>query len=288
MIHSMTGFARTEARFDWGALTCELRSVNHRYLEISWRLPEELRQSESGLREQIAGVIKRGKVDCSLRLEWADDEGRRLEVDQGLVEELAAAAARISVAWPETAPVSPLDIMRWPGVVGEHEREIDPVVVAAAELVAETLRELAAARQREGARICEMLTERCAGIGAMVGQARERLPEIRQKLRERLLARIAKLELQPDEDRLEQELVLQAQKMDVDEELDRIESHVVEVHEALGRDEPVGRRLDFLMQEFNREANTLASKSQDAETTRIAVELKVLIEQMREQIQNVQ
>jgi uncharacterized protein (TIGR00255 family) len=288
MIHSMTGFARTEARFDWGALICELRSVNHRYLEVTWRLPEELRQSEGALREQIAAVIKRGKVDCALRLEWTAQEGRRLEIDRDLVEQLAAAAARIGDALPDPAPVSPLDIMRWPGVVGEQERDIDPVAQAATELVAGTLRELAAARRREGERISAMLTERCASLGRLAGEARQRLPEIRQKLRERLLTRIAKLDLQPDEDRLEQELVLQAQKMDVDEELDRIEGHVLEVREALGREEPVGRRLDFLMQEFNREANTLASKSQDPETTRIAVEMKVLIEQMREQVQNVQ
>ena len=288
MIHSMTGFARAEARLDWGSLTCEIRSVNHRYLEIGWRLPEELRQFEAQLRDQVAAQLKRGKVECSLRLEWVAEEGCLLEIDPALVAQLAAATAEIGAALPETAPVSPLDIMRWPGVVRERERDIDPVKTAAEDLVAATLLELSAARGREGARIRDMLTERCANLSALVGEARQRLPEIRQRLRERLLTRIAKLDLQPDEERLEQELVLQAQKMDVDEELDRIDSHVIEMGEALGREEPVGRRLDFLMQEFHREANTLASKSQDPETTRLAVEMKVLIEQMREQVQNVQ
>ncbi len=288
MIHSMTGFARREARWEWGSLSWEIRSVNHRYLEVNWRLPEELRHLEADFRKLAGQHLKRGKVECALRLRWSDEDDRGMQLRMSMLQRLNEALDTVSAQIGNCAPVSPLDVLRWPGVVEEQQRDTDPAQSAALEMLNATLLELTEARRREGERISLMLSERCDGVAEMVASTRDRLPEIRELLRQRLLDRIAKLELEPDHDRLEQELVLQAQKMDVDEELDRLDSHVAEVRRILGADEAAGRRLDFLMQEFNREANTLASKSQALETTRVGVELKVLIEQMREQIQNVE
>lgn len=288
MIHSMTGFARREARWEWGSLSWEIRSVNHRYLEVNWRLPEELRHLEADFRKLAGQHLKRGKVECALRLRWSDEDDRGMQLRMSMLQRLKEALDTVSAQIGNCAPVSPLDVLRWPGVVEEQQHDTDPAQSAALELLDATLLELTEARRREGERISLMLSERCDGVAEMVASTRERLPEIRELLRQRLLDRIAKLELEPDHDRLEQELVLQAQKMDVDEELDRLDSHVAEVRRILRADEAAGRRLDFLMQEFNREANTLASKSQALETTRVGVELKVLIEQMREQIQNVE
>jgi len=288
MIHSMTGFARREARWEWGSLSWEIRSVNHRYLEVNWRLPEELRHLEADFRKLAGQHLKRGKVECALRLRWGEEDERGMQLRMSMVQRLNEAVDTVSAQIGNCAPVSPLDVLRWPGVVEEQQHDTDPAQSAALELLNDTLLELTEARRREGERISLMLSERCDGVAEMVASTRERLPEIREVLRQRLLDRIAKLELEPDHDRLEQELVLQAQKMDVDEELDRLDSHVAEVRRILRADEAAGRRLDFLMQEFNREANTLASKSQALETTRVGVELKVLIEQMREQIQNVE
>jgi len=288
MINSMTGFARREGRWEWGSLTWEIRSVNHRYLEVNWRLPEELRQQEAEFRKQVGRRLKRGKVECSLRLRWGDEDDRDMQLCLPALQQLSGALETVSEQVKNCAPPSTLDVLRWPGVVEEPQRDTDPAQSAALELLDSTLLELAEARRREGERISLMLSERCDGVAQMVASTRSRLPEIREQLRLRLLERIAKLDLEPDQDRLEQELVLQAQKMDVDEELDRLDSHVAEVRRILGANEAAGRRLDFLMQEFNREANTLASKSQALETTRVGVELKVLIEQMREQIQNVE
>jgi len=288
MIHSMTGFARREARWEWGSLSWEIRSVNHRYLEVNWRLPEELRHLEADFRKLAGQHLKRGKVECALRLRWGDEDDRGMQLRMSMLQRLNEALDTVSAQIGNCAPVSPVDVLRWPGVVEEQQHDTDPAQSAALELLNDTLLELTEARRREGERISLMLSERCDGVAEMVASTRERLPEIREVLRQRLLDRIAKLELEPDHDRLEQELVLQAQKMDVDEELDRLDSHVAEVRRILRADEAAGRRLDFLMQEFNREANTLASKSQALETTRVGVELKVLIEQMREQIQNVE
>ncbi len=288
MTNSMTGFARREARWEWGSLAWEIRSVNHRYLEVSWRLPEELRPLEAEFRRQVGKRLKRGKVECSLRLRWGEEEDGDLQLRLPVIRQLDQALTTVSEHLGGCAPVNPLDVLRWPGVVEEQQRDTEPAQAAAMELLDAALVDLNEARRREGERIDVMLTERCDGIVGLVKRARALLPEIREQLRQRLLERIAKLDLEPDSDRLEQELVLLTQKMDVDEELDRLDSHVAEVRRILSVDEAAGRRLDFLMQEFNREANTLGSKSQSLETTRISVELKVLIEQMREQIQNVE
>jgi uncharacterized protein (TIGR00255 family) len=288
MIRSMTGFARRELQASWGVLTCELRTVNHRYLEVSLRLPEELRSLEGELRQIIAGALRRGKVDANLYLKSAGGSTRVLELDNGLLEQLVARLGDVSSKVPGITAPDALDILRWPGVVREGEVDKDPILAACTALLKETLQELNDMRTREGSRIRDLLLQRCAAIRAQTQLVQTRLPEVSQRLRARVLEKIQQLGLTPDNDRLEQELVLYTHKMDVDEELDRLGSHLQEVSTALDSAEPSGRRLDFLMQELNREANTLSSKSQDAETTKAAVDMKVTIEQMREQVQNVE
>ena len=288
MIRSMTGFARRESQNQWGTLSWELRSVNHRYLEMSWRLPEEVRPLEPEFRKLVAEHLKRGKVDCSLRLKWNEDALPPLKVNHAVVSQLVEGVGELATRFPDSAPVNPLDVLRWPRVVEEPERDSSPLQEAAVELLREALTDLVASRSNEGERLRELVEERCRGVTALVEKARARLPDIRDGLRKKILDRLSQLDIEADPNRLEQELVLMAQKMDVDEELDRLEGHVQEVTTILGRGGAVGRRLDFLMQEFNREANTLASKSVDQESTRVAVDLKVLIEQMREQVQNVE
>ncbi|HRP87970.1 MAG TPA: YicC family protein [Gammaproteobacteria bacterium] len=290
MIRSMTGFARAEAGAPWGSVSWELRSVNHRYLETALRLPEELRPLEARFRQLIAAGLKRGKVDGTLRVSWESAGRGELAVDLELAERVAEAAARIRARVGELALPGTIDLLRWPGVVREQERDLEPVADLAAGALEQALGDLDAARSREGGRLAAALAERCEGIDALAEQVRGALPAIRTGLRARLLERLAGLDLEADPQRLEQELAIQLGKMDVDEELDRLGSHIAEVRRILATpdDEAQGRRLDFLMQEFNREANTLGSKSVDSETTRIAVELKVLIEQMREQVQNIE
>ncbi|MAT65898.1 MAG: YicC family protein [Gammaproteobacteria bacterium] len=289
MIRSMTAFARQEAGGDWGTLVCELRSVNHRYLELSLRLPEELRGLESGLRERAAQGLRRGKVEINLRYRPREDGAAgELALDSGLLERLGTTLQAVAAGLPEPAPVSPLEVLRWPGVVKDRQPDLAPVQAAAVELFERALAELVETRTREGAQIRELLSTRLDAMQPLLATARARLPQVRERLRDKLRARVEELVASPDPDRLEQELVYMFQKLDVDEELDRLDGHLDEVRRVLERDEPVGRRLDFLMQELNREANTLGSKSADSETTNVSVELKVLIEQMREQIQNVE
>jgi uncharacterized protein (TIGR00255 family) len=288
MIRSMTGFARREQSGPHGSLTWELRTVNHRYLEIACRLPEEFRAAESDFRQKIAGGVRRGKVDATLNFRAATGAGCELEIDRTLLGQLVSRARDAASLAGTPAHLDPLDLLRWPGVVREASRDMSPVVAAAHATLAIALEDLAVARSSEGERIGAMLMQRCAALLSLVEAVQARLPDVRTRIRTRLLERLAQLQAQPDMDRLEQELVILAQKMDVDEELDRLRSHVTEIRKAIGGEEPAGRRLDFLMQELNREANTLSSKSQDAETTRIAVDMKVIIEQMREQVQNVE
>jgi uncharacterized protein (TIGR00255 family) len=290
MIRSMTGFSRIERDAPWGTIAWELRAVNHRYLEVGLRLPEELRPLEGRFRQQIGARLKRGKVDASLRLGWHADTGRELALDLELAARVVEAAQRVRERAGDLALPGAMDILRWPGVVREGERDIEPLAEVAAQVLDEALAALDASRQREGEHLAAALAERCDGVAALTAEVRAVLPAIRDGLRARLLERLAGLDLEFDPQRLEQELALQLGKMDVDEELDRLGAHVAEVKRILSSDagDANGRRLDFLMQEFNREANTLGSKSVDAHTTRIAVELKVLIEQMREQVQNVE
>src|SRR6266513_2204538 len=276
MIASMTGFARRETTGDWGTLVCELRSVNHRFLEAGFRLPDELRTAEGELRARLARQLRRGKVDCTITYRRPPGPGGELEVDPVALERVLAAVRVVTRSLREpAAAVNALDVLRWPGVLREEGGGGEQLLAAAYAVFGATLEELAAARAREGVRLRELLEQRCAGLETLVADVRARLDE-----------RLAELSASVDPERLEQELALLLQRLDVDEELERLAGHIGEVRRVIGAGEPAGRRLDFLMQELNREANTLSSKSQDLETTRSAVDMKVLIEQMREQVQN--
>ncbi len=288
MIRSMTGFARRERQEPWGTLVCELRTVNHRYLEISLRLPDDLKALDNDIRQTITAALRRGKIDANLYLKSASGSTQSLEIDTAVLDTLVARLEEVRGRVPSSAEVNPVDLLRWPGVIREANVDNKPVLAAALDVLKEALRELNDTRYREGQRIRELLLNRCTTMRTQVQNVRERLPEISQRLRERIVERISQLGVTPDPERLEQELVLYAHKMDVDEEMDRLTGHLDEVTSVLDSSEPAGRRLDFLMQELNREANTLSSKSQDVETTRAAVDMKVTIEQMREQIQNVE
>ena len=285
---SMTGFAREDTETTFGTLTCEIRTVNHRYLDVHFRLPEELRAKEIELRQRIGSKLKRGKVDCSLHIRRSNGAAAALQINEELVRQIGTRIDEITTLLPSTQAVDPVDILRWPGVVEEPQIDADPLFAAAASLLEHTLGELGQMRSSEGERITNMLETRCEDILVLAADVRRRMPEVLDAVRAKQQERIDKLDIDADPARLETELALVAQKLDVDEELDRLESHISEIRTALQSEEPVGRRLDFLMQELNREANTLGSKSADAETTKAAVELKVLIEQMREQIQNVE
>ena len=283
----MTGFARREVSGPWGTLVCEIRSVNHRFLEAGFRLPDELRQTESELRQRLAKEVKRGKVDCSMsyrRLQGADSA---LEVDAQALERLTARVRDVAKLLPDHT-VNVLDILRWPGILRDDTNVGDDLLVTARTLFDETVEDLVGARAREGLRLRELLEQRCAALETLVAQVRRRLPEVQARIRTKLNERLAELQANIDRDRLEQELALMLQRLDVDEELDRLSGHIVEIRRIINGNEAAGRRLDFLMQELNREANTLSSKSQDLETTRSAVDMKVIIEQMREQVQNVE
>ena len=289
MIRSMTGFARHERPGPWGTLICEIRAVNHRYLELSLRLPEELRSIENEARQLLSAALRRGKVDAAVYLKGSAATTPALELNKPLVEQLMKRASEVgSMVGGIPGPTSPLDLLRWPGVIREAERDASPIAAEALAMLGETATDLNEARAREGARLQELLAVRCDGLLTLVAAVRERLPEVSARIRSKVEERVAQLATQVDPERLEQEIALLAYKMDVDEELDRLGSHVTEIRRVLDADEPAGRRLDFLMQELNREANTLSSKSQDTETTRAAVDMKVLIEQMREQVQNVE
>jgi uncharacterized protein (TIGR00255 family) len=287
MIASMTGFARRELAGAWGTLICELRSVNHRYLEPGFRLPEELRPLESDLRQLLGKHLKRGKVDCTVHLRGAQAAERELRVDAGALARVATALEKIQAAVP-AASIDAVEVLRWPGVIEAANPDADTLLGAGRQLFLQTLDDLGAMRLREGKRLGELIEQRCSGLAALVSQVRTRLPEIQARIRTRLHDRVAELAASVDRERVEQEVVLQLQRIDVAEELDRLTGHIEETRRVMGGGEAAGRRLDFLMQELNREANTLASKSQDLDTTRITVDMKVLIEQMREQVQNVE
>jgi uncharacterized protein (TIGR00255 family) len=288
MIASMTGFARRETVGSWGSLTCELRSVNHRFLEPGFRLPEELRPSEGALRELLAKRLKRGKVDCTMHFRPAAGAAAELDVDEQALGRVIQRVKQVMRALPENAQVDAVEILRWPGVIKAAETDTQVVTAQCLTLFQATLTELVTTREREGARLRELIEQRCDGLQQLVAQVRTRLPEIATRVRTRLTERVAELGAEVDRDRLEQEIVLLLQRLDVAEELDRLTGHIEETKRVVSSGEAAGRRLDFLMQELNREANTLASKSQDIETTRISVDMKVLIEQMREQVQNVE
>jgi len=284
----MTGFARESVETALGTLTWEIRAVNHRYLDVSFKLPEELRPKEQDFRQRASTVLGRGKIECGLYFRRAIDQQSEMQIDTALVALLGTRIAEVSAQLPATADVNPIDILRWPGVMKPPEVDAEPLFNDALALLDTALEAINGMRASEGQRIAEMLTSRCTDIEGIAAAVRLRMPEVLAATRAKQKERIDKLDIEADPARLEMELALIAQKIDVDEELDRLESHLVEIDGALGDKKPVGRRLDFLMQELNREANTLGSKSADTETTKAAVDLKVLIEQMREQIQNVE
>ncbi len=287
MIASMTGFARRELAGSWGTLTCELRSVTHRYLEPGFRLPEELRPLESDLRQLLTKGLKRGKVDCTIHLRGSQIGERELRIDSAALGRVAAALKQVTATVPGST-IDAVEVLRWPGVIEASNPDTEALLGAGRSLFQQTLDDLGAMRAREGKRLGDLIEQRCANLGMLVTQVRARLPEIQARVRNRLNERVAELAASVDRDRIEQEVVLQLQRVDVAEELDRLGGHIEETRRVMGGVEAAGRRLDFLMQELNREANTLASKSQDLDTTRLTVDMKVLIEQMREQVQNIE
>ena len=288
MLHSMTGFARESVETEIGTLTWEIRAVNHRYLDIQFKLPEDLRPKEQVFRQQAGAMLGRGKVECALFFRRAVHHDSELQIDTDLVELIGHRISELTSKLPNVAAVNPIDILRWPGVVLQNDVDTEPLFEQSGELFDKALQAISSMRASEGARIAEMLEMRCVDLQKIAESVRKRMPKVLAAIRGRQQERIEKLDVDADPARLEVELALVAQKLDVDEELDRLESHLVEIRDAVKSRKPVGRRLDFLMQELNREANTLGSKSADAETTKAAVDLKVLIEQMREQIQNVE
>jgi uncharacterized protein (TIGR00255 family) len=288
LIRSMTAFARRESKGDLGALTWELRSVNHRYLDITLRLPEDLRGLESALRAKVAQQLQRGKLDGVLRYRAEYAAASTLAVNEALARGVIDAAQQIASLLTSSVPITAIDVLRWPGVVQEPEADLGALNAQALALFDAALEDLNKSRASEGARIEDLIRTRCLAMCDIVAQVRQRRPQFVTAVREKLLARVSELKVEPDQNRLEQELAIVAQRLDVEEELDRLEGHLKEIDQVLAREEAVGRRLDFLMQELNREANTLGSKSADLATTQAAVELKVLIEQMREQVQNVE
>jgi len=287
MVHSMTAFARVERAGTNGTLSWELRSVNHRYLEPNLRLPESFRDLEGAVREALRQGLSRGKVECTLRY-VEDTAGKPLQVDLERAAQLVTAAEGVAALIRQPAPIDPLAVLAWPGVlVGDAA---DPRALNADALAAfgQALAELKAGRAREGAELARIIDERLGSMQEEVANLRELVPQMLGLQRQKILDRFAELKLEADPQRLEQEMVLLAQKSDVAEELDRLSTHIAEVRRVLKAGGAAGRRLDFLMQELNREANTLGSKAFDPRSTQAAVNLKVLIEQMREQVQNIE
>ena len=292
MLSSMTGFARVEDVCDQGDfegnVSWELRSVNHRYLEINFRLPEEVRRIEPQLRKILQSKLARGKVDCSFRYQLADAQTAALELNEPLLESLIKQINHVNEKLPQATPAEAVDLLSWPGVVRSAETDMNSFHATCLELFKTATQQLVEMRGTEGVRLKDMLQERCDEITNIVKQVRKRYPQVIDAIRQKQKQRIEELNIDIDQQRFEQELVYTSQKLDVAEELDRLDSHLAEMSTIFNRKDPIGRRLDFLMQEFNREANTLASKSADIETTQASVDLKVLIEQMREQVQNIE
>ena len=286
MIRSMTAFASGERATEWGTLGCELRAVNHRFLELGVRLPDELRALEPALRERVSARVARGKLDLTMRLR-PPEGGEALHLDAHVLGQLSDLARELHGRFP-SLQVQFTDLLQFPGVLRGGAGDPAALQAEALSLLDEVLAGFLASRQREGANLATVICERVDAIARRAGEVRTLMPVIRAGQRAKLEARLADLAQPADPGRLEQELVLSLQKLDVDEELDRLDSHVTEIRRVLAQKEPVGRRLDFLLQEFNREANTLGSKSVDTRTSQAAVELKVLIDQVREQIQNIE
>jgi len=284
----MTAFSRTESATALGELSWEVRTVNHRYLEMMFRIPEELRRFESDYRSRLSSRLNRGRVDAQFRYKADESLGGELDLDEQLVAQLAGLSDTIRITIPDASAPGVIDILNWPGVVKTPELDVDVLAKEANRLLEQALDEICEMRAREGENLSTMVHDRIAEAGTIIAQLEPIAAEFGNRFRERLDERLKSSPVAVDPDRLEQEVVLFLQKADVDEELDRLRMHLNEVNDVLGQGKPSGRRLDFLMQELNREANTLGSKASDARISRAAVDLKVLIEQMREQIQNVE
>ncbi|MTJ00944.1 YicC/YloC family endoribonuclease [Idiomarina piscisalsi] len=287
MIQSMTGYARYEHKADWGTAAWEIRSVNQRYLETFFRLPENFRSLENSLRDKFRKKLQRGKVECKLYVHMDEARQSELSINEELAKSVIASAKWVS-QHSAAGQLNPIDVLKWPGVVNADEQDTDALQKEVLKALDATIDEFIENRKSEGSAIDKMLQERLDGVSKQVAFVRERMPEVMQWQRERLLTRFEEAKIELDPQRVEQEMIMLAQKVDVAEELDRLDAHVEEARKILKKGGPCGRRLDFMMQEFNREANTLASKSINADITAAAVELKVLIEQMREQIQNLE
>lgn len=289
MPRSMTGFARREAKLPWGTAVWEIRSVNHRYLEPSFRLPEDFREIEPNLRDAMRKSLQRGKVEASLNIHWEQEGEAELGINLSRVAQLTKAAQQINgLLGADASPINALEILKYPGVIQKQELDREAMQAEVLTLFDAALEGLIEHRTREGNELEQLILQRLDAVSAQVITVRARLPEILAGQREKLQTKLTALQVDLDPERLEQEIVLLAQKADVDEELDRLDTHVIEVKRSLKQTDSLGRRLDFLMQELNREANTLSSKSIVSDTTLAAVELKVLIEQMREQVQNIE
>ncbi|MFP1839779.1 YicC/YloC family endoribonuclease [Lonsdalea quercina] len=287
MIRSMTAYARREIKGEWGSAAWELRSVNQRYLETYIRLPEQFRSLEPVVRERIRNRLTRGKIECNLRFELDPRAQGSLIMNERLAKQLVEAAKWVKMQSDE-GEINPVDVLRWPGVMAAEEQDLDAISAELMQALNAALDDFIAARESEGNALKALIEQRLAGVSAEVAKVRAHMPNILQWQREKLVSKLEDAQVQLENNRLEQELVLMAQRVDVAEELDRLEAHVKETYKILNKHEAVGRRLDFMMQEFNRESNTLASKSINADITASAIELKVLIEQMREQIQNIE
>jgi uncharacterized protein (TIGR00255 family) len=284
----MTAFSSQSIDADWGSLVWEIRSVNHRYMDLVVRMPEELRSVEMQVREAVSAKIKRGKVECSLRFKPGLVHKAEIEINEPYVAALIKASQLVNKVLPQPSEVSAMDILQWPGVVKESKQDLKPVLSVVLELIKQTLDDFIRSRESEGKRLQYFIMKRRSAMVDLIEDEIRRRPEVLKAYRNKLISRLDELKAEPDMERFEQELVYITQKMDVDEELDRLQSHMEELKRVFSRKEPIGRRLDFIMQELNREANTLGSKSVDIRTTQTSVELKVLIEQMREQVQNLE
>ena len=286
MIHSMTGYARKEFKGDWGSAVWEIRSVNQRYLETYLRLPEQLRGLEPILRERFRKQLERGKVECNLRFE-SQTANAQIHVNETLAEQLIDNALWV-IDRAGQGQLNPLDVLRWPGVIAAPEQDMDELNTTLLAGFDEVLGHFIESRQSEGEKLKALIEQRLEGIQGEITKVRALMPQILDWQRQKLIDRLAEARLELEPTRVEQEIIMLAQRIDVAEELDRLGMHITETHKILKKGGACGRRLDFMMQEFNRESNTLGSKSINADTTQSAVELKVLIEQMREQIQNIE
>lgn len=288
MIYSMTGYARKEVKADWGTAVWEIRSVNQRYLETYFRLPEQFRGLEPVLRDRFRHKLARGKIECNLRYEANPATKNSLKINDALAQQVIDAANKIMHMTGELSRINPFQLMQWPGVMEVPEQDIDAISKELLAAFDETINDFIATRAREGDNIKAMIEQRLNAITQEVTKVRALMPEILEWQRTRLFTKFEEAKVEMDPSRIEQELILLAQKSDVAEELDRLDSHIKETQNILNKGGACGRRLDFMMQEFNRESNTLASKSINTQVTAAGVELKVLIEQMREQIQNIE